>query len=97
RPPLSFPTRRSSDLSAPSTAWWAPVSFPAGLGRASPQPISAKRGVRDSRNVCLLRDFQHESIRRPPERIDCFPSVLKGVRLDLSDRKSTRLNSSHRT
>ena len=41
-------------------------SFPAGLGRDSPQPISAKRGVRDSRKVCLLRDFQHESIRRPP-------------------------------
>jgi len=53
-------------------------SFPSGLGRDSPQPISAKRGVTDSP--------ERVSSRPLPARVDPPPSVADRLLPQRSER-----------
>src|SRR5206468_12669771 len=85
RLPLSFPTRRSSDLSG---------SRPHKVRRLS-------RSTRSGALTCLEPGRQDSEIRLvawaplPFEQFPLGPSDCRGNSRFQSDRKSTRLNSSH--
>src|SRR5439155_26004623 len=82
-PPLpSFPTRRSSDLAVRAR------SRRGEAGRPVPRPLSALRVARPV-GLPLLRPLRGRSRARGRAR------RASGARPHESDRKSTRLNSSH--
>src|SRR5207248_5478778 len=90
RPPLSFPTRRSSDL---WSSWVGHAGLVPPFHRAKLRTlhdIGPPPGRPASFPLERLLTSGHP-VRRP-----VHPDHLAGVRVP-GDRKSTRLNSSHRT
>src|SRR5207248_9950716 len=82
-PPHSFPTRRSSDLSGTPSHWRRALMSPQARAIA-PRYIRLSGEIADQASLDTLGSF--------------YPQASIEARLvrDL-DRKSTRLNSSHRT
>src|SRR5207248_3672106 len=83
----SFPTRRSSDL--PRTAPRVSACTARGVRKSRPPAAATRLGRVDHRHLGLQRRAGRVCV--PPRR------HLGGRPRRVEDRKSTRLNSSHRT
>src|SRR5207247_8586527 len=86
--PLSFPTRRSSDLTNRKTLWVTRSRSP-----VDKSPMSEGCSWVGGRFAAMVARLRAGSCRRPCLQAGA-PSVQRLGELD-EDRKSTRLNSSH--
>src|SRR5207248_11009070 len=91
-PLLSFPTRRSSDL-APSATVFAICQQKI----ASNKPASLVLGIPDERAPQILSEVQSVAALLPHTELLVGKQATSQILREKGDRKSTRLNSSHRT
>src|SRR5690606_41795247 len=91
RDPLSFPTRRSSDLERAAAGNAGAGNDKAPLDSGALRTLSGgEGGIRTLDTVSRIHAFQACSFNHS----DTSPDPVRGVH-PVEDRKSTRLNSSH--
>src|SRR5438045_3014163 len=90
----SFPTRRSSDLRG---RYETPnrISPPFGKNSAEFAPKASRSAACRTRRRCRTRPSESLGYRPPAAPEDCACSSDRDLRTGRTDRKSTRLNSSH--
>src|SRR5207248_3754528 len=89
----SFPTRRSSDLDAVASH----IRWDTGIRQQGDGPFGELRRVIPETLEDVPGEYTGLCLRRPFVRPEHRQQVDDLLAADLADRKSTRLNSSHRT